>query len=281
MYNRRITQGIKGNSLRSHIPLTNEQMLQVAPSIFATEPYHDRSERYAFTNTFNKIEVLRTEGFEPFFVAQSRARIQDKQGHTKHMVRLRRPGAIEAEVADEIVLVNDSSGMTSDIVMFGLFRGVCQNGLVAGEIVNEMRIPHRGTRANDNVIEGVYHVLNQSERVQESMEGMRSSLLTYEEQVGFAAEALKLRWDEGEAPIHAQQLLTVKRPSDRDPNLWNVMNRVQEHLIRGGVEGRNRSNNRTTTRAVGSVNEQVRINRQLWDLAEDFRQFRESRKAAA
>ena len=278
-YNRRATSAINGNSIRSETPLTNDQLMRVTPSVFATEAYQDRSAKYAFTSTIDKIELLRTEGFEPFFAAQSKPRIQDKLGHTKHMVRLRKPGAIQSEVAEEIVLVNDSSGMTSDIVFFGLFRGVCQNGLIAGSVVNEMRVHHRGN-AHDNVIEGVYTVLDQAGNVAESVDNMKALTLSHDEQRLFATEALKIRWDEGEAPIPAQDLLFSRRAADREPTLWNVFNRAQENLIKGGLHGRNKSSGRTTTRAINSVNEQVRVNRELWTLADEFAAFRQSRAAA-
>ena len=46
-----------------------------------------------------------------------------------------------------------------------------------------------------------------------------------------------------------------------------TFNRVQENLIRGGLQGVNRNGNCTTTRAISSIPESLRLNRALWNLA--------------
>jgi hypothetical protein len=60
--------------------LSNEQLRSIAPSIFATQPYDKVSDRYSFIPTIDVVEKMRTEGFAPFSVTQSktRARIQGK-----------------------------------------------------------------------------------------------------------------------------------------------------------------------------------------------------------
>lgn len=271
----RLTRGIRGNSLRTNAPMTNDQLMAVAPSVFAEKPFHDRSSKYAFTSTLEQIEALRDHGFEPFFAAQSTTRIEGKEAHAKHMIRLRKPEAIALPEAKEIVLVNDSSGMTSNIACMGMIRFVCQNGLMTGSNIQELRVPHRGN-AMDEVIEGVYTILGQSERVDESMDGMKSLTLTGDEQRLFAQEAIRLRWGD-EAPIEPERVLMTRRFEDRQPTLWNVFNRTQENLIRGGLYGRTKTNRNMTTRPINSVDESVRVNRGLWDLADDFRLFRESK----
>jgi hypothetical protein len=48
----------------------------------------------------------------------------------------------------------------------GLFRFVCQNGLVCGETFGEVRVPHKGNVV-EKVIEGAYEVLGIFDRVEE------------------------------------------------------------------------------------------------------------------
>lgn len=74
------------NSLRSHEPLTNDQIRTVAPSIFADEAHESRSSRYVYIPTVTVLDKLREEGFQPFMVCQTRVRDQDKKDHTKHMM---------------------------------------------------------------------------------------------------------------------------------------------------------------------------------------------------
>ena len=80
-----------------------------------------------------------------------------------------------------------------------------------------------------------------------------------------------------DAPIEAGQALTVRRQEDRDPTLWNTLNRVQESLIRGGDRYRRETNNgiqRRRTQPVNSVDGQTNVNRALWQLAEEMRKIK-------
>jgi len=74
--------------LRSEQPLTEEQMRQAAPSIFAAAKHASRSERYTYIPTIDVLRGLAREGFEPFMVAQGFSRVEGKTGYTKHMIRL-------------------------------------------------------------------------------------------------------------------------------------------------------------------------------------------------
>ena len=59
-------------------PMNNDQLMRVAPSIFATEPWHRMSERYAFIPTIQVVDKMRSEGFVPMAAIQSRTRIEAK-----------------------------------------------------------------------------------------------------------------------------------------------------------------------------------------------------------
>ena len=77
------------NVLRSATPLAEEQMRRAAPSIFAAGKHASRSERYTYIPTIEVLRGLKTEGFEPFMVAQGRSRIEGKAEYTKHLIRMR------------------------------------------------------------------------------------------------------------------------------------------------------------------------------------------------
>jgi hypothetical protein len=44
--------------------------------------------------------------------------------------------------ANEIILINSHDGASSYQMLAGMFRFVCCNGLVVGEVVEDIRIPH-------------------------------------------------------------------------------------------------------------------------------------------
>jgi hypothetical protein len=74
------------------------------------------------------------------------------------MLRLRREGQITGKQVPEIILLNSHDGTSSYQMLPGLFRAVCQNGLVCGESFGEVRVPHKGDVVSQ-VIEGAYEVL--------------------------------------------------------------------------------------------------------------------------
>ncbi|KQK61093.1 hypothetical protein AOX61_10445 [Pseudomonas aeruginosa] len=262
--------------LRSESPLSDEQIRAVAPSIFAEAPHESRSERYSYIPTATVLQELRGEGFEPFMVCQTRVRRDDRRDFTKHMIRLRHASQIDARgEANEIILLNSHDGTSSYQMLAGMFRFVCQNGLVCGDTVADVRVPHKGDVAGQ-VIEGAYEVLHGFEQAQQSREAMRAVTLDGGEAEVFARAALALKYDDPDkpAPITERQVLAPRRLDDNRADLWSVFNRTQENLIRGGLLGRGGNGRRQRTRPVQGIDQDLRLNRALWLLADGLRQLK-------
>jgi len=269
--------------IRSEEPLTEDQMLAAAPSVFATGKHASRSERYTYIPTIHVLRGLRKEGFEPFMVAQGSSRVEGKAEFTKHMVRMRHAGQVQAgPEANEIILINSHDGASSYQMLAGMFRFVCCNGLVIGDVVEDIRIPHRGN-IQGQVIDGAFRVLDEFQVVEEHAEAMKALQLDPGERTAFATAALALRFGEqtvqehGEhhaAPVTAEQLMDARRPDDVGNSLWRTFQRVQENVLKGGLPGRNAQGRRMHTRAVGSIDRGVSLNRALWMLAEEMRKLK-------
>ena len=95
-------------------------------------------------------------------VAQGASRVEGKAEFTKHMIRMRHhrdsPGQVQTRPeANEIILINSHDGASSYQMLAGMFRFVCCNGLVVGEVVDDIRIPHKGNIQGE-VIEGAFRV---------------------------------------------------------------------------------------------------------------------------
>ncbi len=58
----------------------------------------------------------------------------------------------------------------------GYFRAICTNGLVCGQSLGEVRVPHRGNVV-DSVIEGAYEVVGVFDRIEEKRDAMQSLVL--------------------------------------------------------------------------------------------------------
>ncbi|NPW38044.1 DUF932 domain-containing protein [Pseudomonas aeruginosa] len=261
--------------LRSDRPLSDDRIRAVAPSIFAGAAHGSRSDRYAYIPTSTVLTKLRQEGFEPFMVCQTRVRNGDRREYTKHLIRLRHASQIAGDEANEIILLNSHDGTSSYQMLAGLFRFVCHNGLVCGDTTADIRVPHKGDVVSQ-VIEGAYGVLDGFERVQNSRDAMRAITLDEDEAEVFANSALALKYDDPakSKPVTESQLLAPRRWDDRKNDLWAVFNRVQENLVKGGLSGRSANGRHQRTRPVQGIDQNLRLNRALWLLAEGMRQLK-------
>lgn len=264
----------RSSVLRSDTPLSDNQIRTVAPSIFAETPHDSRSQRYSYIPTAAVLAKLRTEGFEPFMVCQTRVRHEDRRAFTKHMLRLRHASQINGTEANEIILLNSHDGSSSYQMLAGMFRFVCENGLVCGDSLADVRVPHKGN-VTDRVVEGAYEVLQGFEQVQHSRDTMQTITLDDGEAQVFARSALTLKYDDsGKAlPITESQVLKPRRFDDNGSDLWSVFNRVQENLVKGGLTSRTANGRKRQTRPVQGIDQSVRLNRALWILADGMRQL--------
>jgi Domain of unknown function (DUF932) len=255
--------------VRSDAPLTDEQIRNVAPSIFAEAAHDSRSDRYALIPTIDVLNSLRREGFQPFMAMQTKVRGADKREHAKHMIRLRHANQVRGPEWNEIVLVNSHDGTSSYQMFGGIFRQICSNGMICGESVADVRIQHKGNVV-DKVVEGAHLVLDGFGLITEHKESMQGLTLNAGEQAAFAKAALTLKYDDPQTPppITEAQVLRARRTEDVKDDMWTTFNRVQENLMKGGALGRSASGRRTRTRPVTGLDSDVKLNRALWVLAE-------------
>jgi Domain of unknown function (DUF932) len=276
----RYSSSSKQTVYRGTEPLSNDVIARYAPSVLAESAHESRGERYSFIPTIQVIDGLRAEGFEPYEVRQTRVRDESKREHTKHLVRLRHASALASkDEVPEIILLNSHDGSSSYRLFSGVFRFICSNGLIAGDVIDDVRVRHSGNIVDD-VIEGSYRVLETSNQIAERIGGYKAISLSEPEQQLFANAALQLRWD-GEAPVEADRVLRANRWDDRKSDLWTTFNRVQENLIKGGIAGRSSTGRQVRTRAVGGVTENVKLNRALWSLADGLAKIKSGEQLLA
>jgi len=260
-------------AFRSNSPLSNDQILRYAPSVMAEGKHESRGDRYAFIPTLSVIDGLRAEGFEPYEVRQTRTRDAGKRAFTKHMVRMRHPDAgSNGQEVPELILLNSHDGSSSYQLLSGVFRFVCSNGLIAGDIFNDIRVRHSGDVVN-NVIEGSFQVLDNTREIMSRLDTYKGITLAPQEQRAFASAALRLRWDEN-APVTADNVLCARRGADEGADLWKTFNRVQESLLKGGIHGKASTGRNMTTKSVNGVTANVALNRALWTLADSMAQIK-------
>lgn len=264
------------NVIRKDRPLTHDELFCTVPSIFSETKHDSRSDRYTYIPTNTLLDNLKREGFQPFFACQTRVRDVSKRDHTKHMLRLRREGQITGNQVPEIILLNSHDGSSSYQMLPGLFRVVCQNGLICGETFGEVRVPHKGDVV-ERVIEGAYEVLGIFDQVDEKREEMQRLMLPPPAQQALAKAALTYRFGDEHQPVSESQILSPRRWQDESPDLWTTYQRIQENLIKGGLRGRNAQGRNQQTRAVRGIDGDVKLNRALWVMAKTMLEHAQGR----
>jgi hypothetical protein len=273
------TPGTPAN--RQQVPLTLDMVRQYAPSAFATQPHESRSDRYTYIPTVNVIEGMVRAGFQPFSASQSRSRIEGKSEFTKHMIRFRHQDVTASlavgDVIPEVILVNSHDGTSAYKLIAGMFRLVCSNGLmVADSTTGSISVMHKGNIIAE-VIEASNTIIGNSQKALSAATAWSHLQLTDGEQAAFAEAAHTVRFADAEGkvttPITAAQLLRPRRSEDTGADLWRTFNRVQENVIKGGLHGVQRDGNgrrlrAVSTRQVKGIDQDVKLNRALWTLAE-------------
>lgn len=260
--------------------LTRKAISELAPSVFAEQPHHSRSERYGYVPTISVVNKLLKNDYVCVAASQSKVRAKhiDRKEFTKHMLRFQSRKHAEAErvvggLIPEVVLINSHDGTSSFQLQAGLFRLVCSNGLVIQDQDHgSIRIQHSGQIA-DRVLEAADAIMEEAPKILRVSKEWDAIKMNRRQQLGLAKKALELRFKN--PPVTADQIIEPIRNEDEAPTLWRTFNTIQEHLTKGGQTGRSRNGRNVTSRSIASVNNLLNFNRGLWALADNI-----ARKAA-
>jgi len=265
-----------------------DEIRNIAPAIFAEGKHSSRSERYTYIPTGDVISGLLDNGFRAVELRQGGTRDDEKRGFTKHMIRLRHSDAKTAlvgtsQVSPEVVIVNSHDGTSSYQLFEGAFRFICTNGLIFGDLSKSIKVPHKGN-VIDRVIEGSFSVIETAKNTVEQAHELNAIALNRDEQQVFARAALAYRFEDlNNAPVQAEQVIRARRTADVEPTLWNIYNRAQENLIRGGLSGSQMQvrdgevvRRHVTTRPVNGIDGNRDLNRALHTLATEFAKLKQA-----
>ncbi len=253
--------------------LTNDELLEVAPSIFSENPIETVSNKYAFVATYKLLDTFRDAGYYPIMASESKVRDENNQGYQKHIIQFRslenllRPNA-KAEYED-IVLTNSHNKSSSFILDLAIFRLVCANMLVIpSKSFVHTSIVHVGFN-QDKVRNAINEVTSYIPKIKEQVASFKSIHLTPQEEQMLANAAIDIRFDINTHYIKAEELLKVNHQEDELPTLWNVYNRIQEAMIRGGVKMKNLVTNKTfTSKAINGIDATIKFNKELFEVVE-------------
>jgi len=240
-----------------------------APAVFAPAAHECLSPKYGFISTQRVLEALMHVGFVPMEVTQTRTR-RASPLHARHVVRLRRRLETIAltDSVPEVVFLNSHDGTSAYQLRIGIFRPICTNGLITSRgAFPAICVAHRGNVV-DQVVEGALALADRFDALAGQVELMQARLLTDYDQLRFAEDVLALRYpDAAETGMASSQLLRCRRAEDGGNDLWSVLNRCQENLLRGGLNRRSVQGRLVRTRGITAIRRNLSLNEQIWDLA--------------
>lgn len=247
------------------------------------------SEKYSPVPTLEVINRIESHGWKAIHIDIASTRVN--AGYQKHLIRFARIDDVRVQNWDiakqvsrgygyvpedinrefpEILLRNSHDGSTAYELSAGLFRLVCLNGLMLGTSFESYKIRHVGY-TTDKVDNAISSILDATPRALDKVQEMKGKLLTDGQSESLLLDAFATRFDAETHQPFFRDLGRVRRPQDREPTLWNVFNRAQEAVLDGLIRVQNRETyDMRRAPAVRSIDERVRINRELWDIAEKY-----------
>ena len=255
--------------------LTKSEIRQKASSIFTAQGAPGTSDKYAHIPTDRIIDDMQLLGWGVVDAKQVKAR--KGEGYQKHLIVFRNNDIqITSEDGDtvfpQILLTNSHDGKNAFTFTAGLFRMVCENGLVVSSREFEnMKIRHYGY-SFEELQDTIKSMVEKLPLTVESLNKFRAVELSQEQALEFAKKALTTRFSDDEInhiQIDFNELLTPTRPQDRGSDLWSVYNVIQEKIIHGmfdykyGVKSRK-------ARKIKNFKQDLVINEKLYDLALEY-----------
>lgn len=261
--------------------LSTERIAQLAPAVFATTKHERLTDRYVSLHTSDVLPVLADYGYQPVQAAQKRSRGTSPE-FAQHMMAFAKVDGIDAPIEDirpEIILYNSHDGTGSVKLFAGAFRFICSNGIVAGDGFSSRIYHSKSLLGFEQMLRNTVETLPS---LMEKINRLRSIQLNNEQARELAIAGVNTRWVEytgqetkGSYAVAqtVKDVIAVNRREDNMADAWTVFNRVQEGVIRGNAlirsitavhpEGVMRK-----ARALSSIKEHVRINQELWNIAD-------------
>jgi len=252
-------------------PLNNQELREIAPSLFTEQPHHEVSEKYHFIPTIEVVEQLRAKSWFPVAVSQSGVREVEKEGFQQHYVRFQNFADLINPSGNvvELLLFNSHDRSKSFTISAGIYRYVCSNGLViADSVFDSYKIKHLGDREND-VVNAVERITQAKPKLLSKIAKFESIKLSQDEKQAYLQSAIPLRFDTHLELDDPNELLEPLRVEDTKNDLYTTLNVLQENLLSSNIKGYNKDTGRRfTAKGVTSISKDVEINKGLWDIAE-------------
>ena len=231
-------------NLQSTDFLSLEEIKEMAPSVFTTNGSKDTSDKYTHIPTDRVIRDLEVLGWKVADVKEVAARKEDNKGFQKHLVVFRNEDVVITgddgdTVYPQLLLTNSHDGKNSFKFQAGLFRMICENGLViADESFEDYSIRHMGYDF-DALQSLIKDMVSNLDLTVESMNKMKKIELDEKQQIELAKRLLDIRLENTGNTYDEDQPKMInwsQRKEDNGADLWSIFNRQQENIIEGNFK---------------------------------------------
>jgi len=216
-----------------------EELKGTCPSIFTTKGGKTTSDKYTHIPTDQVIRDMELLGWGVVDAKQVKARTENTIGYQKHLVVFRNPdvvinGADGDQVYPQVLLTNSHDGKSSFQFTAGLFRMICENGLViATETLEDVKVRHMG-----------YDFSTLQTTIKEMVEKL---------------------------PLTVEAMNKMKNVELEEEQMFNlakeVFNRVQENIIEGNFEYKTPKGKIRQARVIKNFKQDQDVNKKMFNQA--------------
>jgi hypothetical protein len=242
-----------------------EQIKAIAPSVFTEAKASHLTDKYIQTPTIKVVEDLINLGWEVTKVQEVKSR--KYAGFQKHLLMFRHPNImIKGQNGDDaqpqILLTNSHDGKAAFNFRVGIFRFVCENGLVISDADFGVVSIRHVNYTFESLQAKVNEMISKLPGLVNKINLFKATTLTDTQMQQFATKACALR---SKQTINIMSVLEATRKEDEGNDLWAVFNRVQEKLVNGMFKTGTRK-----ARVIKNFQQDIKINEQLFELAESY-----------
>ena len=257
--------------------MSKDAIRNAAPSVFTLTPSDEVSDKYTHIPTEKVIDDMESLGWGVVDVKEVKARKKSTKGFQKHLLVFRNDdivinGKDGDTVYPQILLTNSHDGKNAFTFTAGLFRMVCENGLVIStSTFEDVKMRHMGYSFEELQVK-IKEMVEKLPLTVESMNKMKETELGQNQAVDFAKKALNTRFTDKELKrikINFEELLKPTRVEDEGNDLWSVFNVVQEKIISGDFEY-TAANRIRKAREIKNFKQDQKINKDLFELALEY-----------
>ena len=281
---------------------SKDELREIAPSIFSTKPSPEVSKKYSHIPTDKLIDDMELLGWFPIDAKEVKARTKDTIGYQKHLVVFRNPDIVINQmpknivesstsptgfrktdgtfakknpidtVFPQILLTNSHDGKNAFTFTAGLFRMICENGLVIStNEFEKVSIRHMGYDFEELQVQ-INEMVEQLPLTVESMNKMIDTQMNQKSILKFAKDMLAVRFPEDELrriTIDMDEFITPVRPEDKGEDLWSVFNVIQEKIIEGDFDYTVGTKHRKA-RQIKNFKQDMDLNSKMFDVALEY-----------